>query len=51
MTTIKIKQWNGTVATERLVHAEKTIDNGNANEIKSLSIALLVKYKELVEGE
>ena len=49
MTTIKIKHWNGAETTERLVHAEKTIDNGNAIEIKLLAIALLVKYKELTE--
>ena len=49
MTIIKIKSWDGSCTSEKLIHAEKTIDNGTQTEIKSLAIALLVKFKELSE--
>lgn len=49
MTIIRIKSWDGSRTSEKLIHAEKTIDNGTPAEVKALSIALLVKFKELSE--
>ena len=49
MTMIVTKEWDGKQTTEKLVHAEKTIDNGTPAEIKALAVALLVKYKNLTE--
>ena len=49
MTMLKIKEWNGKQTTEKLVHAEKTIDNGSPAEVKALAVALLVKYKSMTE--
>ena len=51
MTTIVIKRWDGKQTTTKLVHVEKTIDNGTPEDIKAVAVALLVNYKALAETE